>query len=78
VVLARGLRDELGLLNPSLPMDQNLSRLVLLGEEAGMFELTRCSLLEADVEAVVNTINTEGIAEHEGHHRGAIDGSYDL
>jgi NAD(P)H-dependent flavin oxidoreductase YrpB (nitropropane dioxygenase family) len=61
VVLGQRLRDALARLNPILLADRNPSRLLLLSEEAGMFELTRGNLLDAEVEAVVNTINTEGI-----------------
>src|SRR3990167_6017929 len=42
----------------------HVSRFVAIGtiENGGaMFELARGNLLEADVEAVVNTVNTEGV-----------------
>jgi type I restriction enzyme, R subunit len=61
VVLRQRLRDALARLNPILLADRNPARLVLLSEEAGMFELTRGNLLDADVEAVVNTVNTESL-----------------
>jgi hypothetical protein len=52
-VLARGLRNELGLLNPTLLMNRNPSRLVQLNEEVGMFKLTRGSLFEAELVTLV-------------------------
>jgi hypothetical protein len=61
VVLAQGLCDERVLLSPTLPMNRSTSRLVVLNEDAGIFELTRGNLIEADVEAMINTANTEGI-----------------